>query len=309
MYNKEVCLVALLDWKYNLKCILDKFYEKTKGYYPFFKYCPPIYYINKRASETLGYTYNYLEPQTLNEKIRWLIYNEKLKMKSILTDKIKVKTYITENLGEGHCAPIYGIWDKFDDIDFSYLPNKFVLKANHAWNTNIFIKNKKQLEENKLIYRDATRKWLKFHYEIYSLEPQYKFIKPKLFIEKRISENRFCRCDYRVHCFNGEPSLIEVSHTDHSSSFYNTEWKMMPYSYKGYQKKEKIPQPGILDEMIEYSRILAQEFSYVRIDFAQTQSNAKILEMTFTPYSGMMPFSDKLFDKELGDCIKLPIAS
>ncbi len=83
----------------------------------------------------------------------------------------------------------------------------------------------------------------------------------------------------------------------------------MPYSYKGYQKKEKIPQPSILEEMIEYSRILAREFSYVRIDFAQTQSNAQIIEMTFTPYSGMIPFSDKAFDKELGDCIKLPIAS
>ena len=64
-----------------------------------------------------------------------------------------------------------------------------------------------------------------------------------------------------------------------------------------------------LSHTSKYSRILAREFSYVRIDFAQTQSNAQIIEMTFTPYSGMIPFSDKAFDKELGDCIKLPIAS
>ena len=67
-----------------MKYFLDKYFEKTKGFYPFFKYCPQKYwdyYFCKRATNTLGYEYNWHEPKTLNEKIRWLIYREKLDLK------------------------------------------------------------------------------------------------------------------------------------------------------------------------------------------------------------------------------------
>ena len=76
-----------------MKFVLDKYYKKTRGFYPFFKYCPDIYkdyYLKKRAFDTMGYEYNWKEPKTLNEKIRWLIFNEKLDLKTKLTDKILV---------------------------------------------------------------------------------------------------------------------------------------------------------------------------------------------------------------------------
>ena len=295
-----------------MKYILDKFFEKTKGFYPFFKYCPKkyhIHYINRRASETLGYEYNYLKPETLNEKIRWLIYNEKLNIKSLLTDKIKVKTYITEKIGEGHCSPIYGIWDSFEDINFSYLPEHFVLKANHGWNMNLFIDSKKQIRNSKKSYKKITKKWLNTNYEQYSLEPQYKTIEPKLFIERLEQDKKNYKCDFLIHCFNGIPQIIEAHKPDRSSDFYDTSWNILPYVYKGFSVRNETPKPGILEEMLEYSKILAEGFSYVRIDFLRLPKKTVALEMTFTPYSAMIPFSNKAFDIELGKLIKLPVPS
>lgn len=292
-----------------MKFLLDKYFEKTKGFYPFFKYCPDeykIHYIQRRASDTLGYEYNYLRPRTFNEKIRWLIYNEKLHIKSLLTDKIKVKTYINERLGIGHCAPIYGIWNNFDDIDFSYLPNKFVLKTNHAWRSNIFFENKKILKnkEQRKHYKYLADECLKIHYEDFSLEPQYKYIKPQLFIEQMLDTNPNERDGYQVHCFNGEPFMTEVQ-TNNSSTFFDNSQNLLPFSLKDSSKNEMAHLPDFFDEMLKCAKILSKGFCYVRVDFANLTDKIIVLEMTFTPHSAMMPFESVSDDFELGNLIKI----
>lgn len=290
-----------------MKYVLDEFFEKTKGFYPFFKYCPnkyKIHYLARRASETLGYDYDYLKPKTFNEKVRWLIYNEKLKIKSILTDKIKVKTYVTEKLGEGHCASVYGIWDNFVDIDFSYLPNKFVLKTNHAWETNLFIFNRHEARKNKKLQK-SVNDVLKINYEDYSLEPQYCNIKHKVFAEHLLSVSD--KQEFQVHCFNGVPYMTETMGIEHglmSLSFYDTQWKKLPYKLRGYEEKD-IPEPAVHKQLLEYAQILAEGFSYVRIDFLVARNDIYVLEMTFTPHSAMMPFKNTLHDFELGKLIKI----
>lgn len=291
----------------SMKYLLDKYYKKTKGQYPFFKYCPEKYkdyYINKYSSDILGYDYNYLNPKTFNEKIRWLIYNEKLSLKSILTDKIKVKAYITENIGMGHIAQIYGIWNNFKEIDFSYLPKKFVIKINDSWEKNIFIYNKEKIKEKIKDLEKIVTYLVRNNYLQFALEPQYKNIDRKIFIEQMIRNIKFS-IDIQIHCFNEAPQMIEVLKADKSSEFYDTDWKILPYTYKGAELKSEIKKPLFLEEMLEYAKILSKGFSYVRIDFACTDERVIIWEMTFTPFAGLIPFSNKKFDVELGNLLKI----
>lgn len=56
------------------------------------------------------------------------------------------------NNRRGIFNPLLGVWDKFEEIDFSKLPNKFVLKANHAAGTNIIVPDKSTLNKKKLIF-------------------------------------------------------------------------------------------------------------------------------------------------------------
>ena len=36
---------------------------------------------------------------------------------------------LADKIGEQYVIPTYGVWDRFEDIDFSKLPSNFVLKT------------------------------------------------------------------------------------------------------------------------------------------------------------------------------------
>ncbi len=287
-----------------MKFILDRLFEKTQGFYPFFEKCPKKYweyYLAKRAYNTLDYKYNWHNPRTLNEKIRWLIYNEKLELKSKLTDKILVKSYVANKLGKNHSAELYGIYNDIDEIDCSMLPDSFALKANHGWRMNILVKNKKTFIKEYKNIKKITRNWLKINYENFSLEPQYKDIKRKLFIEylRPVDFNGEIRNDIQVWCFNGTALYVE-----HNSNFYNTKWEKQKFGYKIAPYNEEA-RPERLDEIIEMAQKLAQGFDFVRVDFAIDGSDIHVLEMTFTPGSAIIPFADIKYDLELGEMLNL----
>ncbi len=297
-----------------MKFILDKYYEKTRGFYPFFKYCPKIYwehYLKRRAFDALGYEYDWKNPKTLNEKIRWLIYNEKLDLKTKLTDKILVKSYVAQKIGKNHSAELYGVYDDFDEIDFDVLPNEFLLKANSGWQMNLFVKNKKELNKNvKKNIKIITKKWLNTNFEHFSLEPQYRNIKRKLLIERRrmICPETY-RQDIQVHCFNGKPLFFEMRYNKYLQ-FYNEDWELQNFTHTNELIKEPmINRPKYLENIIKYSKILAEGFSYVRVDFAMDEEDIHVVEMTFTPQSAMTPFHGKELDLKLGELLILPTES
>jgi len=298
-----------------MKYILDKYFEKTKGFYPFFKYCPDkykIHYINRRASETLGYEYNYLNPRTFNEKIRWLIYNENLELKTKLTDKILVKGYIASKIGENHTAELYGVYDDFKEIDFSILPDKFALKANHGWRMNVIVKNKNFIYKNYEDLSKITKKWLKTDYEEFSVEPQYHNIKRKLFIEYlRNGDNKNNRNDIQIYCFNGKPLYCELKNYLNDSVYYQVydiKWNLQDFNFSGFYMNQSAAKPEKFEEILEYARILSKDFSFVRIDFAYDNNNIHIVEMTFTPCSAIIPFHNQKTDFILGGMLELPTA-
>lgn len=290
----------------------DNYFEKTQGAYPFFKYCPKKYrdyYVNLLASNCLGYEYNYLEPKTFNEKIRWLIYNENLELKTKLSDKILVKAYIASKLGKHKFSELYGTYNNFNEIDFSLLPEKFALKANHGWRMNILINNKNYIYRNKQQIKDVTEKWLKTNFDEYSVEPQYKNIKKRLLIERLNSDEIHLRKNLRLYCFNSKPLLIEQYYKKYDYStilFFDTDWNIKNYTNLYDIYDNEIERPKDLDKIIEYSKILSKGFSFVRIDFAFDNDDIIVEEMTFTPYACKVPFLDRSIDLELGDLIELP---
>ena len=43
-----------------------------------------------------------------------------------IVDKYEAKNYVAQILGDRYIIPTYGVWERFEDIDFSTLPQKFV---------------------------------------------------------------------------------------------------------------------------------------------------------------------------------------
>lgn len=296
-----------------MKYFLDKYFEKTRGFYPFFKYCPKQwreYYLAKRAYNTLGYEYNWQNPKTLNEKIRWLIFYEKPELKSKLTDKILVKSYIASKLGKNHSAELYGIFNNIDEIDFSILPDSFALKANCGWRMNILVKDKKYIKENYKDIKRITNKWLNTDFELFSLEPQYRRIRKKLMIEHlRPVTKDTQRRDLQIYCFNGEPKYCEMTLLEDERNYcqiYDTDWKLQSFNHSSHFLNKFHEKPYRFEKILEQCKLLSAEFSFVRIDIAYDGDDINIAEMTFTPCSAIIPFHARETDLMLGNMLKLP---
>lgn len=70
-------------------------------------------------------------PVTFNEKLQWLKLHDRKPEYTTMVDKYEAKAYIAQKIGEEYVVPTLGVWEKFDDIDFTKLPNAFVLKCTH----------------------------------------------------------------------------------------------------------------------------------------------------------------------------------
>lgn len=89
---------------------------------------------------------NLENPKTFNEKLQWLKLHNKHEYFTALVDKHAAKEYVKGIIGEEYIIPTIGIWEKFEDIDFSELPNKFVLKCTHDSGGLIICKDKCKLD-------------------------------------------------------------------------------------------------------------------------------------------------------------------
>ncbi len=308
-----------------MKYFLDKYFEKTKGAYPFFKYCPKVYwdyYWEKKKIDTLGYSYDEKNPTFLNAKIRWLLYNENLYLKTLITDKSLFKNYIKNKIGDGYTTKTISVYNNFKEINFKELPEHFVIKATHGWKMAYFVNNKEWIIKRQKFFNKLFSRWLKINHFYNSLEPQYRNIKPRLLIEElRDDFVGSYRKDIEVHCFNGEPKFI-YKNID-SCYLYDLNLNETKYKFKRpfriwanlnkknmdfSLEKDGFTQEEInkLGEMIEISKELSKDFSYVRMDFVLNKNKVNIGEMTFSPSAGLIPFESKETDEELGSMLILP---
>ncbi len=269
------------------------------------------YIIEIQFKTNVGYKLNLDNPKSFNEKIQWLklFYHDPLQTKC--ADKLCVRDYIKEKVGEKYLVPIIGVFDSVNEIDFERLPDKFVMKINWGSGQNIIVKNKSKLniEETK----EKLNNWLKpenNHYYNF-LEWVYKNIKPKILIENFI-ESFDDLIDYKFLCYNGNPkNMFMVQNRtmgkNMNVTFYDLDFNMLPFNR--YYKRTKNPAKKSLlwDDMLKCAKILSKPFPFVRVDFYVTKNNnLKIGELTFYPGNGTEIFDPIEWDYKLGEMLILP---
>ena len=247
-------------------------------------------------------------PVTFNEKIQWLKINDNLPIKTALSDKILVRKYVEEIIGVEYLIPILGEWEKFDDIDFEKLPDKFVLKCNHASGTNLIVNSKNELDIPK--EKSVFDKWMAQDYSKENFEFNYRNIHRKILAEKLLETNNGeDLIDYKLHVFNGKVRLIQVDidrHHNHRRNLYLPDWTYLPYSILYPTASEiNIEKPGCLDEMIDLAQKLGKQFIYVRVDFYINKDQIWFGEMTFYHGSGCEIFRPQDFEYEMGTWIDI----
>ena len=174
----------------------------------FFKWIPDEKYITIKYKLEMNQKLNLKEPKTFNEKLQWLKLYDRKPEYTKMVDKYEAKKYVADIIGEEYIIPTLGVWDKFEDIDFTKLPNQFVLKPTHA-SGNVFIcKNKDEIDYKKL--KKTVQKWLKRNYYLVHREWPYKNVKPRIIAEEYMEDQIGELIDYKVYAFNGQCDYVMV---------------------------------------------------------------------------------------------------
>lgn len=273
-----------------LKLIPDKTYIKIKYYIVFHK------------------KIDLKNPKTFNEKINWLKLFDRKKEYIKMVDKYEVKNYVSKVIGEEHIIPTIGVYDRFEEINFEKLPNKFVIKCTHDSGGAILCKNKKFFDAN-----EAKKKInfnLKNDYYYHAREWPYKYVKPRIIIEEYMEDKKNKKIvDYKFFCFNGKANYCLVCSDREENlkeTFFDFKWNLAPFKRKNHDIDNTLKKPDNLDLMINLAQKLSKKVPFIRVDFYEVNGNVYFGELTFYPASGLSKFEPEEWDLNLGNMIELP---
>lgn len=269
-------------------------------------------YLKKLFEFKMGYKLNLKHPKTFNEKIQWLKLYDATPLKTQLTDKVLVRDWVKDKIGEKYLKPVLQVCKNFDEIDFNKLPEQFIIKANNGCKWHYRIKSKKEFLQTPVLYNLVKSNfdgWMNQEFFAWGgLELQYKNINPQILIEPLlIDKDKNYPVEIEVYCFNGSPRFtqkIEYSNPP-ISCVYTGIHRPAKLCFRAKYQHFYEPPDDNLKKAVELSRILAKDFILVRVDWLIFNNQIFFNEMTFTPFSGFNNFPKKDTDSFLGSFINL----
>lgn len=270
-----------------------------------------------RYREGHGRGIDWKHPRNIDEKINWMKYYGDTSLWPLLADKYRVRQYVEERGLGDLLVPLYGKWDRAEDIDWDALPREFVMKTNHG-SRSILICTDKQCLDIPAQVRQFNE-WLHTDFSVIHGETHYRRIKPCIIAEQLLDVTKqpvksSSLIDYKIWAFDGKPLYIWCCINRCAESVevitYDTEWNVHPefsVSTPHYKLTDKrLPRPLSLDRMLDAAAILSKGHPQVRVDFYEVDGKAYFGEMTMTSSAGVNSFYTEDFLFELGRHAKLP---
>lgn len=247
-------------------------------------------------------------PETYSEKLQWLKLHDRNPLYTKMVDKAAVKEYVAEKIGEQYIIKTLGVWDRFDDIDFDMLPDRFVLKCTHDSGGLVICKDKNKL--NKFFAKLKINWGLKTNFYRQSREWPYKDVKPRIIAEEYMEDSKTGELrDYKFFAFDGEVKAMFIAsernnkNTETRFDFFDKEFNHLPF-INGHPNADVPPQkPETFEKMIELAEKLSVGIPQARIDFYDVDGKIYFGEITFFHWGGMMPFKPHEWDKKFGEWI------
>lgn len=254
---------------------------------------------------------NLKNPRTFTEKLQWLKLYHKNPEYTKMVDKVTAKDYVASIIGREYIIPTLGVWNNFDEIDFSTLPNQFVLKTNHDSGGVIICTDKSTLDLPKA--KAKISQSLKLPYWKQAREYPYKNVQRRVFAEEyMVDESGTELKDYKWFCFNGEPRMLFVASDRQSKTeetkfdFFDTEFNHLELRNGHPNSTKSISKPAGFELMKELAAKLSKGISHVRVDFYDINGKIYFGELTFFHFSGAVPFEPQSWDEKMGEWLVLP---
>jgi len=276
---------------------------------PFFKLFP-VSYVKRQYKYITHHKLNLKNPVRYTEKLQYLrlFTYPKNPLVSKCAGRAGVREYLKEKGFEEYLIPIYGVFDKFEDIDFDKLPNQFVMKCTHACAFNEIVLDKAKFD--KEASKKKFNKWLKTNYGKMTMERHYSPIKPQIIIEKYLGFDGNLPTEYKIHVFNGKAKYMYVVTgrvVDIRYNNYYIDWTPFDGAqFNGWHKRDEgVNKPDNWDAMVKLAEEMAKEFPFVRVDLYNINGKIYFSELTFTPAKGTLIFDDDKADFEIGEWLTI----
>lgn len=252
--------------------------------------------------------------RTLNEKMQWFkIYDRNPKYVS-LSDKFKAREYFKTNFGEEYLVPLVFETQNTRDLRIENLPDyPVVIKANHDSGNYRIIRNKSEVDFNKL--RVDAKCWLSFNYFWEDREWPYKNIERRILVEKLLqTKDGKIPNDYKLNCFNGKVEFVYVSvdrEGINKRNIYDRDWKPLNFTWNkrfydhSTLRGPEIEAPLSYPKMLEFAERIANDYQYVRVDFYDVDGKLYFGEITQYHGGGFDQMRPIEWDYKYGEMIKI----
>jgi TupA-like ATPgrasp len=242
-----------------------------------------------------------VNPKTFSEKIQRLkILNRDPRLPQ-RENKILVKDFVRQRLGSDWVTPTLWQGEFLPPLERRNWPLPFVIKANNGCGWNVFIRHESDLDWTHI--ESTAAKWRHTSFGADIGEWLYSEIKPALLVEPFIGESANLPLDYKLWTFGGKVRVVQVDtdrEHDHKRAMFDLDWQRLPFALEYPNDPRPIAKPVSLDRMIQAAAILAEDFSFVRIDFYEIGGQPKFGEMSFYPGSGFEVFNPPEWDAKIG---------
>ena len=273
----------------------------------YLRFLPDKLFLKLQFYLKLGRFPNLRSPRLYNDKLQWIKLYDRDPRYRIFVDKLAVRDYVAETVGDRYLIPEVARYERVDAIEWANLPDRFALKCTHGSGCNTICPDKKKLD-----IAAETRKlegWMKRDWFDLSREWPYRGVKPRILVEEFLEgiggQSPF---DYKILCFSGEPRYIIVDvdrFTDHKRNFYDVDWVRQDVFNRHPGYDGEVPRPENLAEMLAVAGALSNGLAHIRIDLYNVKGKIYFGEMTFFHGYGMEVFRPRAFEAHLGDLIRL----
>lgn len=252
---------------------------------------------------------NVWKPKTLTDKILKIKISpnySKANLRSLVSDRQKVRHYISSKNTNCKLIPLIWSGEEFDRATFDSLPEKFVIKANHG-SKMVRIVNKNKAEDCFESIEKEVIKWKDIDYYKKGREWVYKNTPKTIIVEEFIDFKNDVPPDYKFFCLNGKVAFVQVDldrYKGHSRNIYDAEFKRLPVKYQ-FEPGYDIEKPALFDEAIDIAKKLSNDFDFIRVDLYILDEDIYFGELTNFPGNCLETFSPIQFDHEMGRLLTL----
>ena len=258
----------------------------------------------KYYKEKQKYTYDFDHPVTFTEKINSRKLDDN-PLFSICADKIKVRDYVKEKVGDKYLIPCVFTAKQLTSELYDKMPNSCVLKTASGSGTVRIIYDKAKEDKNYII--KLMREYQKIDFSYLFGEFFYKKIPNNIICEELLlDKDGRVPSDYKIHCFkdNGHPKyFVQIEFDrfgDHRRNIYDSNFKLLDLTTGLDKYSGKVNKPKKWNEMLWIAKKLSEDFDYVRVDLYYINNKIYFGELTFTHNAGFSHFKPEKYNKLWG---------